>query len=117
MKNKERNGLLIDSAALRGIIVSRGWNLSTFSESLGYNKSYLSHALSAGWLSMPAVKMLEAMYGIKYEDYAYKEKEKENNKQEAEVKEENMPAGLDYGVLYEVINKAVYEAVKKAWSE
>ena len=92
----------------------KGKNLSEMSRKMGYGSNYHSNVTASseksGRMSYVAINLLEHIYGIMYTDYCI-----DNNI--AGSKNEATVAELGKGEFYEVIYKAVYEAVKKAWAE
>lgn len=108
---RNRNMIEIDSEKFRKEIYKKNRNLQSMSFELGYSRSYLSVAVKSGKIPMSVVKTLDAVYGIPQERYEIKEEKDpitEINGQEYRI---------DENALYELIKKAVYEGMKKAWEE
>ena len=106
-----RQMVLIDGDRFRKEIYRKNRNLQLMSKELGYSRSYLAVCVKNGRIPESVVKMLDQAYGIPKERYELK-KEKdpvaEINGQEYRI---------DENALYELIKKAVYEGMKKAWEE
>lgn len=106
-----RNVVLIDGERFKKEIYKKNRNLQMMSKELGYSRSYLAIAVHSGRLTESVVRMLDQIYGIPRERYEVKESV-ETDDEVAEIKE-----SLDKDALYELIKRAVYEGVKKAWAE
>ena len=98
--------------------------MEKLSEEIGFSSNYLSAIISSEGGVPPMVsKYIEKIYGIPLDDYKWTSEEE----REAEYKADNMELvmsrvlenyeAIDYERLYKVIYSAVYDAVKKAWSE
>lgn len=125
-KGKKRNRaskmVRIDSEMLRRAIYDRDLYPMKMSQEMGMNNSYVSHCIGEGQISPGSARMLEVMFGIKPEEYFWKEPEPEpQNEAIAETVQqvnEALHLGDDFWIrLCRTINVAVYEAVKKAWNE
>ncbi len=106
-----RNMVAIDSDKFKREIYRKNRNLQSMSFELGYSRSYLGVAVNNGKIPMSVVKTLDAVYGIPQERYEIKDEKDpvtEINGQEYRI---------DENALYELIKKAVYEGMKKAWEE
>lgn len=107
--SREANMISVDSEKMRNELKRRGLNMRQVSLEMGRSTGYLKTTLAKGVISIPSIKLIERMYGIKQEDIEIK---KEVEKVEEPKKEE-----LDFDKIYEVIYTAVYHAVKQAWKE
>ena len=125
-KGKKRNVvskmIRIDGEMLRRAIYDRDLVPTNMSKEMGMNNSYVSHCIGEGSISPGSARMLEVMFGIKPEEYFYKEPEPEpQNEAVAETVQkvnEALHLGDDFWIrLCRTINVAVYEAVHKAWNE
>ena len=125
-KGKKRNVvskmIRIDGEMLRRAIYDRDLLPTNMSKEMGMNNSYVSHCIGEGQISPGSARMLEVMFGIKPEEYFYKEPEPEpQNEAVAETVQkvnEALHLGDDFWIrLCRTINVAVYEAVHKAWNE
>ena len=127
-KGKKRNVvskmIKIDGEKLRKAIYDNGLVPSTISKEIGFNTCYISHAYNEGAISPAASRMLDVVYGIKPEEYFWKEPEPELEPQNEVVDEtvqqvnEALHLGDDFWIrLCRTIYVAVYEAVHKAWNE
>lgn len=106
-----RNMVAIDSDKFKREIYRKNRNLQSMSYELGYSRSYLAVAVKSRRIPLSVVKTLDTVYGIPQERYEVKEEKDpvtEINGQEYRI---------DENALYELIKKAVYEGMKKAWEE
>ena len=108
----------IDSEKLSAILKKRNLNAVEISRKIGYNDHYISQAIVRGKMSKPTAVALKNYYNIDREDYEWVEKP-ESNPEPASTAPDPIPAcePIDYDRLGTIIYNAVYEAVKKAWSE
>lgn len=109
----------INGDALRNEFKIRKITLVEASLKLGYDASYLSHAVRDGLIRRSAMLLIQAMYNIDPDIYVVKEEPKVEEAK-AEVVEVVQHSGLtddDFQKLYKVIYSAVYEATKRALSE
>lgn len=127
-KGKKRNVvskmIRIDGEMLRRAIYDRNLYPMKMSQEMGMNNSYASHCIGEGQISPGSARMLELMFGIKPEEYFWKEPEPEPEPQNDAVAEtvqkvnEALHLSDDFWIrLCRTINVAVYEAVHKAWNE
>lgn len=105
----------VDWAKLEREFEKRGLNASEVAVELGYAKGYFSGCKYEGRsLSVAVKRMLEKLYDIRPDEYEVKE-------EPATVPTTPPPViqsvELDYVKLYNIMYEAVYNAVKKAWSE
>lgn len=104
----------IDGVKLRHEFEVRNISLKDASNKCGFEDSYFSNVCSAGKITKPASNLLHMMFNIRYEEYALNEVTEEPRAEELStltITEETSK------VLYDIIYSAVYDAVKKAWSE
>ena len=109
----------INADALRAELKKRSINMGTVSIAIGYDKTYISHALRDNRIARSAVLLLQTMYNINPDSYVVKEEPK-LEEVKAEVTEVVQHVGLtddDFKKLYNVIYSAAYEATKRALSE
>lgn len=96
----------IDAEKLKAELNKRGLTQKQASTELGFSKNFISNFVNRGEIKKPWATLLEKSYNIRLEDYVIEEKETVVAN-----------AAIDYNELYKTIRSAVYEAVKKAWSE
>lgn len=109
----------INGDALRNEFKIRKITLIDASLKLGYDASYLSHAVRDGLMRRSAMLLIQAMYNIDPDIYVVKEEPKAEEVK-AEVVEVVQHSGLtddDLEKLYKVIYSAVYKATKRALEE
>lgn len=105
----------IDGEKLRKEFEVRNLKLMDASSKCGFEQSYFSKACRTNKITKPAMNLLQQMFNIRYDDYKIDEPEQI---EESEVKENPITITEDVSnALYDIIYSAVYEAVKKAWSE
>lgn len=112
------NGIEIDGQKLKKIFDKRGLKMQDVSIDCGYEGSYFSKATRENRMSKTASILLQDRYKIYPEGY---EPDKEivtaevvtveTPKTEMVISEETAK------LLHKIIYSAVYEAVKKAWTE
>lgn len=105
----------IDSEKLSAILKKRNLNAVEISRKIGYNDHYISQAIVRGKMSKPTAVALKNYYNIDRADYelVIQPEPEEQPIIPAPVS----PEPIDYDRLGSIIYNAVYEAVKKAWSE
>ena len=104
------NTIPINGDKLRAEIYKRNYSLSSAGAEIGFSENFFVKNCKLNRLSQSHIIVIEKVLGIPFEAYkATPEPELPNVK--------TVPAPLDYERLYKVIYSAVYEAVKKAWSE
>ena len=126
---KKTESLPFDGDKLRYQIESHNYTMAELSREIGYTTSYLgnlvNHNKGAYEIPVRAVKLLE-LFGIHYDDYKPDPEPVEEQPLPWDVYPEvESPlrhlTGADIEALckamHETIYDAVYEAVKKAWSE
>lgn len=105
----------IDGKKLKALLRDQNVALTAASRELGYSDSYLNSAVSRCLIRRSVTDLLDSYYGIKLDSYIRKEpvaEEANSEKQQSvEIPEEF------WTQLHHCIYSAVYEAVKKAWSE
>ena len=105
----------IDGEKLRKEFEVRNLKLMDASNKCGFEQTYFSKSCRMNRITKPAMNLLQQMFNIRYEDYKIDEPEQI---EETEVKENPITITEDVSkALYDIIYSAVYEAVKKAWSE
>lgn len=112
------NSVDIDGQKLREIFDKRGLKMQTVSIDCGYEGSYFSKATRDNKMSKTAIILLQDRYKIYPEDY---EPDKEVVTVEVATvetpKTEMIISDDTAKLLHQIIYSAVYEAVKKAWTE
>ena len=126
-KGKKRNTvskmIRIDGEKLRRAIYDRDLVPMKISQEMGMNNSYVSHCIGEGTISPGSARMLEVMFGIKPEEYFWKEPEPEPEPVvDGHTTEE--PAVVMPKVdeefwerLSQTIYRAVYGALKRVYNE
>lgn len=105
----------IDSEKLSAILKKRNLNAVEISRKIGYNDYYISQAIVRGKMSKPTAVALKNYYNIDREDYELVIQPEPE--EQAIIPAPVSPEPIDYDRLGTIIYNAVYEAVKKAWSE
>lgn len=80
---------------------------------LGLSRHYFKNVYARSSISEQTAKSLERCYNIKPQDFAPDKPEAANTPKEVTEKVEP----FDWQKLYNVMYEAMYNAVKKAWSE
>lgn len=126
-KGKKRNTvskmIRIDGEKLRRAIYDRDLVPMKMSQEMGLNNCYISHCIGERSISPGSARMLEVMFGIKPEEYFWKEPEPEPEPVvEGPTTEE--PAVVMPKVdeefwerLNQTIYRAVYGALKRVYNE
>lgn len=117
MPSKPTNPVNADK--LRLCLARKGIRITEASLKIGHCSDYLTTVCNRGTISTSGIVALRSIVGICYEDY------KADPKHEPEINEKlNAPKAFEWNppvefwtALYNHIYVAVYEAVKKAWSE
>ena len=113
----------VNGDKLKLCLLKKGLRSSEVSREMGFAQNYLSDAARRGQMSGACAVMLENMYGIPLKDYKAElvmipeEPEPEPEEHEAPTAFAWNPPIEFWTALYNHIFSAVYEAVKKAWSE
>ena len=126
-KGKKRNVvskmIKIDGEMLRRAIYDKGLVPTKMSQEMGLNNCYISHCIGEGSISPGSARMIEVMFGIKPEEYFYKEPEPEPEPVVEEPAAEE-PAVVMPKVdeefwerLNQTIYSAVYGALKRVYNE
>lgn len=120
MAGHRKVSVTIDGEKLRNIFIKRGVPLIEVSKTCGFEDSYFSKAIRANRMPLYVTKLLESVYHIPFEDYEVQKVEPEllpiiveEDRKEVEfvISEETAKQ------LHQLIYSAVYEAVKRVWSE
>lgn len=109
----------VNGDKLRLCIAKKGLKITFASAQMGFNNNFLSDCARRGFISAVGKVSLESLFGIRYEDYMVepeKEPEAPAEPEAPKAMEWNPPREF-WTALYDHIYSAVYEAVKKAWSE
>lgn len=113
MSSKQIN---VDGKKLADAFKKRGMPYSQAARECGYESNYFAKAAYRGKMSKSAAVMLQALYRMERTEY-----EPESNPVTigpgSEVQTADNTRTVDFDSLYNVIYEAVYQAVKKAWSE
>lgn len=109
MANGHPKATKVDKTKFDDARKRRNLKITQMSMDMGYGKSNLGMMVSQGHFNPSTVVMLEALFGIKKEEYEVTE--------ESPKTEEVKPSGLDMNELYKTIYTAVFNAVKQAWKE
>lgn len=108
--------ITIDGEKLKNIFAQRGLIVGVVSEDCGFDSSYFSKVCANSKISRPAINLLSDRYKISYDDYKIK-----TEIVEAEPVIENYRNFIisedTAKQLHQLIYSAVYEAVKRVWSE
>lgn len=126
-KGKKRNTvskmIKIDGEMLRRAIYDRDLVPTNMSKEMGMNNCYVSHCIGEGSISPGSARMIEVMFGIKPEEYFWKEPEPEPEPVVEEPAAEE-PAVVMPKVdeefwerLNQTIYRAVYGALKRVYNE
>ena len=102
------NSVNIDGNKLLAAIKATGMTPGQVSRGIGASDSYITTAARYRRMGGAYIVALEEKYGVKRELFI---EEKDNQR------EETTAGAVDWDKLYQCIYAAVYEAVKKAWSE
>lgn len=118
----KENRYPIDKEKFRKEITRRGLSLTEASLEIGRASSYLSNIICEGNINKATITVLEKLYNLHYE--AYKQTESVPESAQTETSEEPPKGQMTFQLpsmtkdeFWKVIYTAVYEAVKKAWSE
>ena len=82
------------------------------SESLGHGRNYMTDAYRRKRINISSAKLLRMLYNIDPKAYTAVEEKASNV-----IEPDDEPIAIDYNKLESAIYRAVYNAVKKAWSE
>lgn len=103
----------IDGKKLEKILSERGIGRKEASVEIGFSEYFIGNCILRNTMNTSAIKGLELRYNIKPDDFVIHEEKEEV----IEPEKPERAVLLDYEKLYQTIYCAVYEAVKKAWSE
>lgn len=101
-----------DKAKLYDEFKKRNLSVSQVSKEMGRGPNYITEQIKQGFISLPCATFLKVRYNINEKDYAPEEETKP-----VVIEPTKTIDPIDYEKLATVIYDAVYEAVKKAWSE
>lgn len=107
---KTREMIKIDGEKLRKEIQLRGLTVTGCAQRIYRAGSTLNNALARNAINKDIADALEGLCNIPLSMYKIPDAEEETSKEEK-------TSGFDYDEMYKMIYSAVYEAVKKAWSE
>ena len=99
----------VDYKKLEAVFSNRGLDLTKVAIEIGHTKNFLRHSRGTGHLSNAALKTLELMYNIRYDDLKPDEPEPEQTTLEPVI--ESKP-DIDYDTLLMTIKNAVMLANK-----
>ena len=123
-KGKKRNVvskmIKIDGEMLRRAIYDRNLVPMNMSKEMGMNNSYVSHCIGEGSISPGSARMLEVMFGIKPEEYFWKEPEPVMEVPATEERTAVVMPELNeefWERLNQTIYRAVYGALKRVYNE
>lgn len=122
-KGKKRNVvskmIKIDGEKLRRAIYDRNLVPMKMSQEMGLNSCYVSHCMGEGTISPGSARMLEVMFGIKPEEYFWKEPEPEPEPVVEGPAAVVMPEVNEefWERLNQTIYRAVYGALKRVYNE
>lgn len=108
-----KNMIVIDGEKLRNVLKNREIAQNEVSRALGYSSNYLSMCLRANKVRKNVIEYLWREHGIKPILFVPTKEPEKNDIQTIS----EMPSDEFFKELHKVIYSAVYEAVKKAWSE
>ena len=134
MVKRNYKKVMVNKTELKRLLKEKGVTLKGLSEEMGYGATYLSNKIGGtgkGQLNMSDARYIEAVYGIKADDYALKPEAKTEVKvldsEEALLPrltqsqmEKSMQNVLgecqfvDYERMYKVMYSAMYEAMTQA---
>lgn len=125
--NRETRMRKIDGDKLKELLEEREINKRELSQEMGFEASYVGHAIGRGEMNAGGMRVLEILTGISPADYEWKEEEPEpvvepvpeEICEEPETNSVKIDIGSDEFMdkLGKCIYHAVYGAVKKAWNE
>ena len=107
--------ITIKGDALKRELVKRSLDATEVSEHLGYNKYFISACANRGRMTPRVLKALKQEYNINPDSIVMKDETPEEEKAVPQVQDDVFDKHkLE---LWKMMYSAVYEAVKKAWSE
>ncbi len=107
---KVREMIKIDGEKLRKEIQLRGLTITGCAQRIYRAYSTLNNAIVRNAINKDIADALEDLCNVPLSMYKIPDAEEETSNEEK-------TSGLDYDAMYKMIYSAVYEAVKKAWSE
>ena len=119
MYERMENFITIDKDAALFAFARRGLKPEDVSEELGYSSGFLTQNFTNKKMRSGVVKMLNTLYGIAEVELTTPVSSTNITPFETQKKDTVVyfEEGINYERLYQTIYGAVYEAVKKAWSE
>ena len=112
----------IDGDKLKGILKRKKLQFKIVSEALGYTANFISTSCARGSIAVPAMRGLELLYGIKYEDIkpVVVVKQEDDKKIKSDITESIVHLTLtdtEISKLYNVMYHACYKAFCDALDE
>ena len=112
----------IDGDKLKGILKRRMLKFKDVGEALGYTSNFISTSCARGSIAIPAMKGLELLYGIKYEDIkpVVVVKQEEDKEVKSGITENIVHLALtdtEVSKLYNIMYHACYKAFCDALDE
>lgn len=120
MAKKLKTTVDINGAKLKKILEDRFLTFSEVSVECGYNESAISRCIARNSMTKILIKALELRYNIRPEDYVIPDPKPEPGSMPEPPEQMSFLPGkveIDYICLKSIIYEAVYDAVKKAWTE
>lgn len=121
MGTETARGFKIDVVKLTSLIKKTGKTSAACSREMGYSDGALSNAFRTGNMSYGMAERLNKCYRISRTEYEFQETAEEKEEKTVVVTEPNkvefVISAETENKLYDIIYRAVYEAVKKAWNE
>lgn len=128
---KNRNMIRIDGERLLEAVKGHGYHISQLSTDMGYNSSYLNNVIDRGAIAPVGANILDKIYGIPLSEYEYEEPlpwedtelvpddglRDEPDQQTITVKLDEAQLELFMIDMQNIIRSAIYQEVKRAWSE
>lgn len=118
MAKKLKSTVDINGAKLRKILEDRFLTFTEVSIECGYEESAISRCIARNRMTKILIKALELRFNIRPEDYVIPDPKPEPMPETPEQMS-FLPGKveIDYICLKSIIYEAVYDAVKKAWTE
>lgn len=106
------------------VMNDHNFTLSSFSEDLGYSKSFMSNIINKNNINSVTMGLLQAKWGINPDSYVLKSNEKpETNETNPDLIYESVKKGIVDGFdeikdeIRKLIHDEVYSAVKEVWED
>lgn len=109
MKKVVDANIKIDGVKFRELVMKKGMTPAGVARKIGRGDAYLNRKIRQGYFNKSDILIIEAVFGIKLDDYVWKEDGYEN--EEVEPKREQ---NIDYVKLGKVIFDSVYAAMISA---